>query len=218
MKSCFAIFGVLLGFGLMAASAAGAASSPPTIESRSVYLAPGVTILEADINPGGLATTYQFRLVFHDPCFDYSPPCLIPEELIPLPEGHLANPRQSRRVSLDLESEGLSLGSGAYDYWVSATNSAGSTWVPSERFTAIPPEAEGNPPPPEKEPELPGPAGGDAPAQGGAGMLSPLISPSAAPPVRRRRSVPRCGRYFRPGRHIRHRTPKRGIAKGCSWA
>ena len=127
MKSCFAILGVLLGFGLGFTSAAdaSAAGSPPTIESRSVSIAPGHTILEADINPGGLATTYQFSLVFHDPCFDYSPPCLIPEELIPLPEGHLRNLIEGQHVSLDLESEGLSLGSGTYEYAVSAINSAG---------------------------------------------------------------------------------------------
>jgi hypothetical protein len=213
------MFGVLLGLGLGFTSAVGAsaAASPPMIESRSVYIAPGVTILEADINPGGLETTVQFSLVFHDPCFDYSPPCLIPEELIPLPEVHLPNSRRGQHVSLDLESEGLSLGSGTYEYAVSATNSAGSTEVPFERFTAIPPEDE-NPPLPEKEPRPQGQTAGGTSSQSGAELLSTLSSPPPAQQGRRGRSAPPCGRFFRSGRDIRHRAPRRRIARACTWA
>ncbi|HEX5593153.1 MAG TPA: hypothetical protein VFX35_07385 [Solirubrobacterales bacterium] len=211
MRICFAALTALLAFGLglVLSTGALAAGTPPVIESRSVYLEPGVTILEADIDPGGLETAYRFDLVFHEPCFDYSPPCEIPEELIPLPEGHLKASETAKHVSLDLRSAGLTLGPGTYEYALSATNSAGSARAPFEPFTPIAPGGETHPDAPVLDeppvfsvpPPLP-------PAQPG---------PPAEPRVRHERKAAPCTRASRTTRHKRHRRHRRGIGRACSW-
>ena len=216
MRTAAATIGVLLVWGLSLGFPGGAlaAGTPPVIESRSVDLASGETILEADINPGGLDTAYQFWLVFHDPCFDFTPPCLIPEELIPLPEGHLKASEASQHVSLDLESLGLDLGSGTYDFGLSATNAAGSSWATGERFTAIPPGGE---PLPEPRPE---PGGG--PADAATPTPTPPDQPTPPPPVQgpveQGRKPARCRRPARASGHMRRHHHHRSAGKACSRA
>lgn len=106
------------------ASASAQASSAPTIESVSVA---GITehdaTLEAQINPNGLETTYQFKL--GKEC--YPAVCELIVE-IPLPVKDLSGTEGEQSVKLDLNSVGVTLQPDSeYDYSVVATNAAGET-------------------------------------------------------------------------------------------
>ena len=123
-------------------------ASPPSIESESVsHITETDATLEAQINPDGLETTYEFFLAEPEPrCLEAHPPCMIAQRAPrQLPGGTLPASYTSHGVSLDLNGAGVSLiPGGEYKYWVVATNAAGTTQLPSQRFTAL-----GGPPPPE---------------------------------------------------------------------
>jgi hypothetical protein len=104
------------------------AAPPPTIESEAVsHITLSDATLEADINTHGLETSYEFHLVEHWPCEDMTPRCFPPVRYIPLPSGKLLGSFVTQSVSLDLGSAGVSLeGHDAYEYWVSASNAAGT--------------------------------------------------------------------------------------------
>ena len=100
-----------------------AAASPPVIDSVSVsHLTPTDATLEAQINSEGLSTLYQFRLTYTR-CRE----CMSPTYDIPLPSGLLLGSFQDQSVSVDLNSVGVTLKPGFYEYSLSATSTGGST-------------------------------------------------------------------------------------------
>jgi hypothetical protein len=100
-----------------------AAASPPVIDSVSVsHLTPTDATLEAQINSEGLSTLYQFRLTYTR-CRE----CMSPTYNIPLPSGLLLGSFQDQSVSVDLNSVGVTLKPGFYEYSLSATSTGGST-------------------------------------------------------------------------------------------
>ena len=109
-------------------------SAPPTIESESVTaITETEATLEAQINPNGLDTTYQFRL--ESGCL---PPLLcMAITIYPLPAGSIPASFEAQSVSLDLNDAGVTLHPGTkYRYSVEATNSAGPTVKgPDQTFT-----------------------------------------------------------------------------------
>ncbi len=116
---------------------------PPLIEGESLSrLSPTDATLEAQINTGGLETTYRFKL-WASPCSHRGSGCELIEE-IKLPSGILLGSNADQRVSLDLSSAGVTLAPGGeYGYAVSATNGDGSTESPWHQF-----EPPGTPEPP----------------------------------------------------------------------
>jgi hypothetical protein len=99
-----------------------AAESPPVIDSVSVsHLTPTDATLEAQINSEGLSTLYQFRLTYTR-CRE----CMSPTYNIPLPSGLLLGSFQDQSVSVDLNSVGVTLKPGFYEYSLSATSTGGS--------------------------------------------------------------------------------------------
>jgi hypothetical protein len=127
----------------LAFSGSALASSAPTIESESVSgLTEHDATLEAQINPGGLETTYKFQIA-------QSPACLPPPmgympcfhvEVGALPGGSVPGGFGASSVSLDLAGAGMTLQpSTTYSYRVVATNSAGPTVNgPSKTFSTPP--------------------------------------------------------------------------------
>ncbi|HEY7256538.1 MAG TPA: hypothetical protein VH476_07620 [Solirubrobacterales bacterium] len=113
------------------------AAPPPTIESEAVsHITLSDATLEADINTQGLETSYEFHLVEHWPCEDMTPRCFPPVRYIPLPSGMLLGSFVTQSVSLDLGSAGVSLeGHDAYEYWVSASNAAGTAQGEPQLFS-----------------------------------------------------------------------------------
>jgi hypothetical protein len=94
----------------------------PAIEGESVsHITPTDATLEAQINTEGLSTIYEFQLTY-SPCSE----CELVER-IHLPAGLLLGSFSPQTVSLDLNSTGVTLKSGFYEYWVTATSAAGST-------------------------------------------------------------------------------------------
>jgi hypothetical protein len=99
------------------------ATEAPSIEEISVSnVTQTDATLEAKINPDGPATTYRFHLA--------SPPCgaikTCEQNSFPLPSGNLPAGTTTQTVSLDLDSAGVTLTPGQrYEYWVTASNSAG---------------------------------------------------------------------------------------------
>jgi hypothetical protein len=129
----------------LCAAATASADSPPSIESESVsQITVTNATVEAHINPGGLETTYQFRVVA-DPCHASPLNCeLVTDPLFPSPHGVIAPAVGSQSVSLDLNSAGLTLEPGReYHYAVFATNSEGTESGPDQTFkTDVPPSVE----------------------------------------------------------------------------
>lgn len=186
-------------------------SSPPWVESDSVSkLSPSDATFEAVINPGGLDTSYEFHLLERWWCEESFPSCEPPICEIPLPEGQLPASDENQRVRLDLNSAGVSLAPGHnfYEFWVTATNSAGSATGPAQRFT-----------PPEKEREATEPPSHD----GSSGSLqdggtAPPPSPPAAGPVQDPPKATPCRRSAHRHHGKRHRHHRAGIGKACSSA
>ena len=116
-----------------------AAPSPPSVFDESVS---GITehdaTLEASINPNGLETSYRFLL---------ESGCLPPLACMwitsyPLPSGKIAASREAHKVTLDLNSAGVTLQPHTeYRYSLEAASSAGSTEGPGHFFTTSPASA-----------------------------------------------------------------------------
>jgi hypothetical protein len=105
-------------------------SSAPSIESESVsHLTSTDATLEAQINTEGLETTYAFHMI--GAFCEW--PCESPEYLFTLPSGKLLGSYIGQGISLDLNSAGVSP-MPINTYWVTATNSAGTTTGPSHTF------------------------------------------------------------------------------------
>ena len=99
------------------------AAKAPAIDSESVsHLTPTDATLEAQINTEGLATLYQFQLTYTR-CRE----CMSPTYNIPLPSGLLLGSFETQSVSLDLNSAGVTLKPGFYEYSLSATSTGGTT-------------------------------------------------------------------------------------------
>jgi hypothetical protein len=115
------------------------ASSAPVIESESVSsVAPTDATLEAKINTEGLETTYNFYLQEAPLCLDAHPACEVPEsEPLVLPAGELLGSFVSQSVSVDVNSAGVTLCPSGDRYWVTATNSAGTTIGPRQRMPTV---------------------------------------------------------------------------------
>ncbi len=113
-------------------------ASTPSIESESVsHITSIAATLEAQINTQGLETTYEFHLATAPLCEETEPPCERPKYTYPLPAGKLLGSFVGQRVSIDLNSAGVSLRPGErYEYSVTATSSAGTTNGPRQTFIA----------------------------------------------------------------------------------
>ncbi|MGH2833597.1 MAG: hypothetical protein ACRDK2_12560 [Solirubrobacteraceae bacterium] len=112
---------------------------PPSIESESVsHITSTDATLEAQIDTNGLEATYEFHLQEWPLCFDANPPCERPEYApLTLPSGKLLGSFVGQSVSADLNSAGVTLRPGEdYNYWVTATNAAGTTEGHIQRFIA----------------------------------------------------------------------------------
>ncbi len=109
-------------------------ASAPAIESESVsHITPTDATLEAQLNTEGLSTLYQFELSYTR-CRE----CLSPTYNIPLPSGLLLGSFETQSVSLDLNSAGVTLKPGFYEYSLSATSTGGTMAVRGGSFR--PPE------------------------------------------------------------------------------
>jgi hypothetical protein len=124
LRLALALCSVLAGGLLFSGAPAFAAGEAPTIASVSVSsITEHDATLEAQINPEGLQSTYQFQL--GKEC--YPAVCALIVE-IPLPVENLSSTQGEQSVSLDLNSVGVTLQPNSkYDYSVVATNSAGET-------------------------------------------------------------------------------------------
>jgi hypothetical protein len=121
------------------APASAQAPSAPVIESQSVpNLAPTNATLEARINTEGLETTYVFYLQEPQPCRQANPPCLTPEnQPLALPSGKLLGSFVGQSVSADVNRAGVTLCPSGDYYWVTATNSAGTTIGQRQRMATV---------------------------------------------------------------------------------
>jgi hypothetical protein len=193
-------------------------STPPAIDSVSIsHLTPTDVTLEAQINTEGLATVYEFKL-WSSPCSDHSAGC---EDVIPidLPGGLLLGSFVDQTVSLDLNSAGVTLGSGEYGYSVTATSLAGSTQGPWQTFEAPPgvldppgpvasPQAGGG------QPAVSGVAGqsagsGTTPSSGSQGQTPSLLGTAVKP------GTPLAGKHKHKSKHRRrhHKAARPAKAK-----
>jgi hypothetical protein len=139
------------------------ASSAPTIERESVSgLTEHDATLEAQINTGGVATRYHFRLEYGcDLSGDEACPqfCIVPGPCpgpvngpvdIPLPSGVLPGSSQVEHVSLDLHEIGVTLEPDTkYRYSIEATNTTGTAESPGQIFTTLSAQSGGTAPPTE---------------------------------------------------------------------
>lgn len=178
----------------------------PTIESESVSAVTETeATLEAVIDSGGLPTEYEFRLWERWKCELGG--CEPPIHLIPLPGGELPGSASPQSVSLDLNSAGVYLHSplNFYEYWVTATNSAGSIEGPIQTFAPLEEE------PGATEPPLPG-GSSDAPQDQGTGLIPPPPAGTSGqgPP---KATLCRRASHRHRARHERHH--RAGIRKGC---
>jgi hypothetical protein len=100
---------------------------PPVVDSVSLSnLTSSDATLEAQIDTEGLSTIYQFELRInlcpYSECIGYKG--------IPLPSGLLLGSFADQAVSLDLNSVGVSLAPGVYEYALSATSTGGHVESP----------------------------------------------------------------------------------------
>jgi len=114
------------------------ASSAPVIESESVSnITPTDATMEARINSEGLETTYEFHLQEMS-CREANPPCMMPQHKpLVLPSGKLLGSFVGQSVSADANSAGVTLCPADRWYWVTATNSAGTTIGQRQRIFAV---------------------------------------------------------------------------------
>lgn len=113
----------------------GAPTAPPAIESESATdISPRDAVLNAEIDPNGLGTSWGFRLEYG--CFSNGSACDSTVVTF-LPGGELPASTDTQTVSLDLNAAGLVLHPGwEYRYRVEATNAAGPTVSgPDRAFT-----------------------------------------------------------------------------------
>jgi hypothetical protein len=157
------------------------AGTAPVIDSVSVsHLTPTDATLEGQINTEGLSTMYEFRLTYTR-CRE----CMSPTYNIPLPSGLLLGSFQDQGVSVDLNSVGVTLKPGFYEYSLSATSTGGSTEAHGGSFE--PPLGVLDPPSPGASP-LPGaaqPAGSTTNSNGqpaGSGSSSSSSTSGVQPP------------------------------------
>jgi hypothetical protein len=127
--------------------------SSPVVDSVSLSnLTSTDATLEAQIDTEGLSTTYQFKLRInlcpYSECIGYKG--------IPLPSGLLLGSFADQAVSLNLNSVGVSLAPGVYEYALTATSAGGHVEYPWQ--TLIPPVLD--PPAPSASTQ----SGGDQPA------------------------------------------------------
>jgi hypothetical protein len=157
------------------------AGTAPVIDSVSVsHLTPTDATLEAQIETGGLSTTYDFQL-WSSPCSHHGSGCEL-IMTIPLPSGQLLGSFVAQSVSLDLNSVGVTLQGGEYGYSVTAANADGSTSGRWQTFEA--PAGVIDPPSPVASPQAGGgqpaaPGGGDQAT--GSGTTSPTALAAASP-------------------------------------
>jgi hypothetical protein len=146
----------------------------PSIEAESLSrLTPTDATLEAQINTEGLSTLYQFQLTYTR-CRE----CLSPTYNIPLPSGLLLGSFLDQSVSLDLNSAGVTLKQGFYEYSLSATSTGGATTVRGGSFE--PPEDVVQP---LNNTPSPGPQPTTGPAQStGQSPVAPAANDSAENP------------------------------------
>jgi hypothetical protein len=140
------------------------AGNAPVVESVSIsHLTPTDATLEAQIDTEDLSTSYEFQL-WSSPCSHKGAGCELMIDL-PLPTGLLLGSFAPQRVSLDLNSAGVTLGGGEYGFSVVATNKAGSTSAFGGIFEA--PLGVLDPPSPGVSPPAPAGSGPSAPPTGG---------------------------------------------------
>jgi hypothetical protein len=143
------VLGIVLGALGSALSPVQAVAAAPVVESESVsHVTPVDATLEAQINPGGLETSYRFHLAYgcdlagNEVCPMYcisGEPCPGPVNgpvNIPLPGGILPTSSETKDVSLDLDTVGVKLMPGTkYRYSVEANNKAGAAQGQNQFFT-----------------------------------------------------------------------------------
>jgi hypothetical protein len=131
---------------------------PPVIESESVsHITQTDATLEAEINPGGVETSYRFRLEWgcglspNEVCPLYcntGPEATTSSEatwswcegrhVVSLPSGEISASFQAQNVSADLNEAGITLQPGTmYRYSVAATNSVGKAEGAGQTFTTV---------------------------------------------------------------------------------
>ena len=129
----------------LAWTASASAASAPSVESESVSnITATDATMEARLDPGGLETEYQFRVI-GAPCRAEPVNCLIPPGSgpdYPSPPARIAAASGGQVVKLDLTSAGLTLTPGKeYHYAVFATNPQGTASGPEQSFTTPPTNA-----------------------------------------------------------------------------
>jgi hypothetical protein len=125
-------------FGKFKIPATPPAPKAPAVESESVsHVTPIDAMLEAQINPNGLGTTFQFKL--ESGCGMEKPEpghgiCMWIAET-PVPPGQIPPSSGDQTVTVDLNAVGVTLRPDTeYRYSVEATNSAGSTMQEPEQI------------------------------------------------------------------------------------
>ncbi len=116
--------------------------TPPAIESES---ATKITMtdatLEAQIDPEGLETTYEFYLESPS-CFSFGWGHCEASGGVPIDKGTIPAGSTSQSVSVDLAAVGHTLSAGTiYGYRVVASNSAGTRYGAEKTFTTLPGKA-----------------------------------------------------------------------------
>jgi hypothetical protein len=134
-RSACAIVACVLG--ALAGPASALAAGSPSIESEAAsHLTPTGATLEAQVDPDGLGTEYQFRVVA-DPCEANPTNCEIePDPLYPPTPSTIAAGSGAQPASVNLHDAGLTLEPGQeYHYAVVATNTEGTVTGPDQTFT-----------------------------------------------------------------------------------
>jgi hypothetical protein len=206
----FVAFAVALVAVLGGIPAVAGAASPPSIDSVSVS---GITnsdaTLEAEINTEGFESTYEFHLQEAPLCFEANPPCERPQREPPtLPSGKLLGSFVDQSVSADLNSAGVSLSPNEhYEYWVTATNTAGTVTGPARDFTA--PER-----PTSLNAAITPPSGGGSSSASGSrvpGSSASRPTPSAGTSSKPPSAEPSSSKHRVKRRHQRHQSQSRTL-------